>query len=169
MKTISQYSIGLVLAMVGLTVGATRASAQTTAPPTCDLLQIDRLVGSVSLRLGVDRAVIPAMSCLLSLWREEKGGSTKFAVSNAFLTIMEQNPRTFFSIMANEPMVFSEWLNTLADLTFTWPFDPPCQLETSRLHLISVLQNSTVDSGKSSSLKDMVIAKLSALRCRQLN
>jgi hypothetical protein len=159
----------LALAVLGLTAGATRASAQTTIQPACNQLQIDRLVGSVSLRLSVDRAVIPAMSCLLSLWREDKGGSTKFAVSNAFLTIMEQNPRAFFSIMANEPIVFSEWLNRLADLTFTWPFDPPCQLETRRLHLISVLENSKVDSGKASSLKDSVVAKLSALRCRQLN
>ena len=130
---------------------------------------MDGLVGAVSLQLGVNHTVTPAMNCLLSLWREDKGGSTKFVVSNAFLTIMGQNPRSFFSLMVKEPGISAEWLEHLGDLTFTWPFDPPCQLETSRLHLISVLRNSRVDPGKASSLRDAVTAKLSAIRCRQLN
>jgi hypothetical protein len=167
MKTISEC---LLIAIVVLTASQ-RVSAQTTEPfkPVCDILQIDKAIATVSLTLGVDRTVRPTMACLLSLWRNDKGGSTKFTVSNAFLAVMEQNPRTFFSVMANEPAVFSEWLNGIADLTFTWPFDPPCQLEVSRAHLISILQNARVDAGRAENLKATVTAKLSSIRCRQIN
>jgi len=169
MKTISKCQLVCTLVVAtALALGVPDLSAQAIGP-SCDLLQVDRLIGSVSLQLGVERAVTPAMSCLLSLWREDKGGSTKFVVSNAFLTIMQQNPRTFFSIMANEPKIFEEWLERVEARAFTWPFDPPCQLETSRLHLVSILQNARVDPGQPSSLKDVVTARLSAIRCRQLN
>jgi hypothetical protein len=167
MKTISKC---LLVTIVVLTASQ-RVSAQTTEPykPVCDILQIDKAIATVSLTLGVDRTVRPTMACLLSLWRDDKGGGTKRVVSNAFLAIMEQNPQTFFSIMGNEPAVFAEWLDGIADLTFTWPFDPPCQLEVSRAHLISILQTARVAAGRADNLKATVTAKLLSIRCRQLN
>jgi hypothetical protein len=145
--------------------------AQTTVPyqPVCDPMQMEKLMGTVSLSLAIERTVRPTMFCLISVWRGDQGGSTKFYVSNAFLSIMEANPRVFFSVMAKEPQVFKEWLGGAGDLSFTWSLDPPCGLETTRRHLISVLQHSNVDAGKSSALKDEVIAKLSTIRCRQIN
>jgi hypothetical protein len=171
MNNRSNYLLVLVLAFIGVTGTTPNVSAQTVAPrePACDVLGIDRLVGSISLSLGIDRAVTPIMSCLLNLWREDQGGNTKSVVSNAFLSTMAQNPRTFFSIMTGEPKIFAEWLDGLEPRSFVWPFDPPCQLETSRRHLILILQRSPVDTGRASSMKDTVVAKLSSIRCRQAN
>jgi len=139
-------------------------------PPACDVLQADRLIGGVSLSLGIDRGVTPAMSCFLKLWREDQGGGTKSVVSNAFLSVMEQNPQRFFSIMVNEPKIAAEWLDhdRLQGRSFSWPFDPPCGLETKRKGLISILQHTTITGAKESALKNMVIAKLSTIRCLQL-
>ena len=146
-------------------------SAQTTKPyePQCDLSQIDKMMGAVSLSLGIERVVTPTMDCFLSLWRNDKGGSTKFYVSNGFLSIMEQNPRAFFSSFSKDPEVFQQWLGDVENLSFTWPFDPPCKLEETRKHMIAILEHSVVEPGKPSEFKKGVQTKLSALRCRQIN
>jgi len=164
----------LLLAVVTTMLFRSDAHAQVAnappPPPTCEVLQADRVVGGVSLSLGIDRGVTSAMSCFLKLWREDQGGGTKSVVSNAFLSVMEQNPQRFFSIMVNEPKIAAEWLDhdRLQGRSFSWPFDPPCGLETKRKQLISILQHTTITGAKESALKNMVIAKLSTIRCLQL-
>ncbi|SRR6266700_4922887 len=159
------------LLLLFLVLMTSHASAQVNTPykPVCDIDQIDKLVGTVSLSLGIDRVVTPTMSCLLNLWRDDKGGNTRFVVSAAFLSILGQNPQRFFSTIANEPKIYAEWLGDLENLSFTWPFDPPCGLETTRKHLISIIQHSTVEGAKELILRDAVLKKLSIIRCRQIN
>jgi hypothetical protein len=166
MNTISKcLLLAVVLAVVSFDI-----SAQTTTPyqPVCDIDQAVKLVGTVSLSLGIERVVTPTMSCLLSLWRDDKGGNTRFIVSNAFLSIMEQNPQLFFSIMSQEPKIFTEWSSNLNNLSFTWPFDPPCGLEPKRKRLILALQHAELGPGKPNDLREAVAKRLSTIRCRQI-
>jgi len=136
----------------------------------CDLLKLDSLVGTVSLSLGSDTVVRKAMPCLLSLWQQHKNlGSGQFYVSNAFLAVMQENPTVFFSVMANEGRIFSEWLDELQDLSFTWSFPPPCGKEAKRQRLISLLQHHPIQDSTASALKNRIISKLSTIRCRQIN
>ena len=143
-------------------------SAGELSGPDCNLAQIDRWIGRASIQRGTKDAIDITLTCLLTLWRDDRGGSTKFVVSDAFLTLMEQNPAEFFSLMTNEPKIFTQWADDLDNLSFTWPHDPPCQLETTRKHLISILQHSETPVGKPSSLKEAVVTKLTATRCRQI-
>jgi hypothetical protein len=166
MNTIPKY---LFLCLILLMTGA-GTSAQTTKAyqPECDHDHIESLVGGVAMSLGVERVVAPTMACLLKLWREDRGGTTKYYASTAFLAIMDQNPPLFFIAMAKEPVIFGEWLQELEASSFTWPLDPPCPLDMRRRQLISILQHTEVAAGKPSSLKDAVVKKLSAIRCRQI-
>jgi hypothetical protein len=158
--------LSIMTAMTGL-----GASAQTTEPyqPKCDHDQIESLVGVVAMSLGVERVVAPTMTCLLKLWREDRGGTTKYYESVAFLTMMEQNPQLFFAAMANEPKIFDEWLRELGSTTFDWPLDPPCPLETRRKQLITMLEHTNVSPGNLTTLKNAVTKKLSSIRCRQIS
>ena len=143
---------------------------QGRSASSCDLLKLDSLIGTVSLSLGSDIIVGKTMPCLLSLWRENKNrGSGGFYISNAFLSVMEENPPAFFSIMLKEPETFSEWMGGLQDLSFTWSGPPPCGLEAKRKQLISILQHSQIGDSKAAALKDAVIIKLSSIHCRQID
>jgi hypothetical protein len=143
-------------------------SGEELNAPECNLSQVDRWVGDIALQRGTKDAIDTALPCLLTLWRDDRGGSTKFVVSDAYLSLMEQNPAEFFLMMTKEPKIFAEWVDDLDNLSFTWPHEPPCQLEATRKHLISILQQSETAPGKPSSLKEAVISKLSETRCRQI-
>jgi len=159
------------LALAVILVVSASASAQVTEPysPQCDHDHIALMVGTVAISLGIERVVTPTMACLLRLWREDQGGTTRFYESSAFLAIMDQNPQLFFSAMAKEPKIFDEWLKRLPDDSFSWPFDPPCGLETRRMQLISMLQRTEVKEGNLRALKNAVINQLSLIRCRQID
>jgi hypothetical protein len=154
-----------------LFLGGASASAQITKPfvPNCDIDHIDSLVGTVAMSLGIERVVLPTMKCLLKLWREDQGGTTQYYESRAFLAIMDQNPQLFFASMANEPKIFNEWLNRLGADSFTWPFDPPCELEKRREQLILMLRRVEVRPSNLMLLKDLTIKKLATIRCRQID
>jgi len=109
------------------------------------------------------------MTCLTKLWRENKsGGGLDFYISNAFLSLMEENPPIFFSVMSGEPQMFHEWLGQLQDLSFTWSDEPPCGLEVKRKQLVSILQHTEISQSKGAALKDQAVKKLSSTRCRQI-
>jgi hypothetical protein len=120
------------------------------------------------MSLGIERVVIPTMTCLLKLWREEQGGTTRHYESSAFLAVMDQNPQLFFASMAKEPKVFDEWLDGLQTDSFSWPLDPPCGLESRRKQLISMLQRAQISPVSLSLLKDAAVKRLSSIRCRQI-
>ena len=167
MKNISTRLLFLMIVIAGA-----EAFAQTTEPykPQCDAdpNHIASMVGTVALSLGVERVASPTMACLLKLWRKDKGGTMKYYTSNAFLAVMDQNPRLFFASMANEAAIFDEWLNRMQADSFTWPLDPPCPLDMRRTELIAVLEHVESLSPNLSALKAAVIAKLSSIRCRQI-
>jgi hypothetical protein len=144
-------------------------SAEESSAPECGLSQIDRWVGRAAILRGTKQAIDDTLPCLLTLWRDDRGGNTKFVVSDAFLSLMQENPSEFFLLMAKEPKIFAEWVGDVDSLSFTWPNEPPCQLETTRKHLIAVLQSSETAPGKPSSLKEAFVTKLTAIRCRQIN
>jgi hypothetical protein len=142
----------------------------TKNPLPCDPVKLDSLVGTVSLSLGNDRVTKGAMTCLLKLWHENKNrGGLDFYVSNAFLSLMEENPPVFFSVMSGESQTLHEWLEQLPDLSFTWSEDPPCGLEAKRRQLVSILQHSEIKDSKASMLKAATIKRLSSIRCRQID
>lgn len=143
-------------------------SAEELNGPECNLLQADRWIGRAAIQGGTNAAVDTALPCLLTLWRDDRGGSTKFTVSDGFLSLMAENPSEFFSLMSHEPKIFADWVSDLDNLSFTWPHEPPCQLEATRSHLLTILQRSDVPAGRPSSLKDSVVAKLMTTRCRQI-
>lgn len=137
---------------------------------SCDPMKLDSLVGTVSLSLGSDAVVKKAMPCLLKLWHDNKhGGGLDFYLSNAFLSLMEENPPIFFSMMSNDAGTFNEWLRQLPDLSFTWSESPPCGLEDKRKQLILILEHSQVREPKALSLKEQALKRLSSIRCRQID
>lgn len=83
-------------ATVFVTASYTRGSALPNGGLPCDPLKLDSLVGTVSLSLGSDSVVRKAMPCLLSLWRRRSSGGEQFYISNAFLSVMQENPSVFF-------------------------------------------------------------------------
>jgi hypothetical protein len=160
------------LAVCGIMVvscyGQTVTPAKDTLP--CDPMRLDSLVGTVSLSLGSDTVVKKAMPCLLKLWHENKNrGGLDFYLSNAFLSVMEENPSTFFSIMTGDTHTFNDWLQGLPDLSFTWSQPPPCGLEFKRKQLLSILEHSQTMGLPATKLKQSLIRKLSSFRCRQID
>jgi hypothetical protein len=144
-------------------------SAEESSAPECNLNQIDRWVGRAAISRGTKDAIDETLSCLFTLWRDDRSGSTKFVVSDAFLALMGENPSEFFLLMADEPKIFGQWVGNMDNLSFTWANDPPCQLETTRKRLISTLQYSETAPGRPASFKGEVVRKLTATRCRQIN
>lgn len=148
--------------------GQTAIASKNSLP--CDPLKLDSLVGTVALSLGSDSVVRRAMPCLLKLWHENRNrGGLDFYLSNAFLSLMEDNPSTFFSLMSGEPETFHEWLQQLPDLSFTWSEPPPCGLEEKRRQLVSILQHSQIREPKALSLRDLALKRLYSIRCRQID
>jgi hypothetical protein len=166
MASTSNYLLALIL----LGGPGVAEAAQVTEPysPQCDHDHIDSMVGSVAMSLGIERVVVPTMTCLLKLWREDQGGTTKYYESSAFLAIMDQSPQLFFASMVQEPKIFDEWLNRLQADSFSWPFDPPCGLDARREQLIATLKRTAVSPKDVFALKNAVITKLSSIRCRQI-
>ncbi len=166
MRLISTFAVPTtIFILVCQAQGGTRSKGS----PDCDPFKLDSLIGTVSLSLGSDTAVKSVMPCLLRLWHENKNlGAVNFYVSNALLSVMEQNPHAFFSAMAGEARIFHEWLNE-QDLSFTWSDDPPCGLEGKRKQLISILQHSRIAESNASAFKELAINKLSSIRCRQID
>jgi hypothetical protein len=167
MRAFGKLLISLICTALG--VAASGQSAPPSAEDACDASKIDALVGTVSLSLGSDTAMKKTMPCLIDLWqRGRKGGGLDAYVSNAFLSVMEENPSIFFMTMRSHPDVFAQWLKEVPDLSFTWSGPPPCELERKRKQLISVLTHTPLHESKASSLKQQVIQKLSGTRCRQI-
>ena len=146
---------------------------QTSAAESSDTVitsEINSLVARAALSLGdthfLEKQTMPG---LLRLWHRRRAlGAFNMDLSNAFLFVMEENPEAFFSSMSEEPNVFSEWLKELPYLSFTWYNAPPCLLETKRKQLVMILDNTEMNDRKLSSLKDAALARLSAIRCRQI-
>lgn len=167
-KVVLSICLGIALSYAAIGYG------QSTPPPkdatSCAPSTLDSLVGTVSLSLGTDAAVKKAMPCLITLWqRSRSGGGLGLYVSNAFLSVMQENPNAFFLVMSREPRVFEEWVNGLPDLSFTWSGPPPCGLEQKRKQLISLLEHSQLHEAKASLLKQQVTRRLSSIQCRQID
>lgn len=131
---------------------------------------VNNLIGRAALSLG-DKHFIETetMPGLLRLWNERRTlGAGNFDLSNAFLFVMEENPEAFFSTMAAHPDTFADWLKELPDLSFTWVNDPPCQLDRKRKQLILILEHTEIRDLKASRLKEQMLARLSMIRCRQI-
>lgn len=145
-------------------------SRETTDRTDVIISEVNTLVGRAALSLGNARVIeTETMPGLLRLWHERRTlGAINFDLSNAFLFAMEENPEAFFSSMSGEPTAFSEWLKDLPDLSFTWSNAPPCQLEAKREQLILILEHAQIRDAEASRLKGQVYARLSAIRCRQI-
>ena len=167
-QRVSLFVLGILCTWVVPCRGQARDAAHI--PAVCDLDNLASLTGMVSLSLGNHRVVDETMPCLLKLWPQLRNrGAGDFDVSNAFLTIMTENPCVFFSAMANESTIFAQWLGDLQDLSFTWADPPPCGLEAKRKQLILILEHTRLETAKTTSLKTSVVTKLSEIRCRQIN
>lgn len=160
---------GLSLFLLGPRCYGQRTRA-TESSDTVITSEINSLIARAALSLGdthfIENETMPG---LLRLWHKRQAlGAFNMDLSNAFLFVMEENPEAFFSSMSDEPKVFSEWLKELPYLSFTWFNAPPCRLEAKRKQLIMILNHSVINDRKLSSLKDAVLARLSAIRCRQI-
>lgn len=137
---------------------------------SCDLSKLDSLIGTVSLSLGSEKSVTDALPCLVSLWQTNRNrGAGAFYVSNALLSVMEANPKVFFSMMLNEPKVLAEWLHDLPDVSFTWSDGPPCGLEEKRKQLVILLKHVKISDRNVLAVKQKVLQRLSTIRCRQID
>lgn len=132
--------------------------------------EVNRLVGRAALSLGDTHLLeTETMPGLLNLWNQRQAlGAGNFDLSNAFLFAMEENPQAFFISMSAHPSAFAEWIKELPDLSFTWFKAPPCQLDRKRSQLILILEHTQIEDAKASQLKDETLAKLSEIRCRQV-
>lgn len=134
------------------------------------IAEVDSLIGRAALSLGdthlLETETVPS---LLTLWNERRTlGAGALDLSNAFLFVMEENPEAFFSTMAAHSDAFAEWLKELPDSSFTWFNAPPCQLDTKRKQLILILAHTEIREAKASQLKERMLARLSTIRCRQI-
>lgn len=160
---------GLTLILI-LGPGSLVLSAQATAPPAdCELSNVPYLTGIVSLGLGKSRVVNETMSCLLKLWPQLRVGAGDFDISNAFLVMAAENPSAFFIAMTKEPETFNQWLADLDNLSFTWADPPPCGLDEKRRELILILEHANITDRQSAILRKRLVARLSEIRCRQIN
>lgn len=132
--------------------------------------ELNALVARAALSLGNTRLLEKeTMPGLLRLWGNRQAlGAGNFDLSNALLFVMEENPEAFFSSMSIHQGVFAEWIKELPDLSFTWASPPPCELEAKRKQLILILEHTQVRGIKASHLKDQMLARLSTIRCRQI-
>lgn len=138
--------------------------------PDFHMPALDKLIGTVARSLGDEYWIrTEAMPRLLHWWRERGSlGAANSDLSNAFLFIMEENPKAFFVSMSTHPRDFAEWLKEMPDDSFVWMNAPPCPLDAKRKELLLILQHTELTNPSASHLKDQALRVLSAVRCRQI-
>jgi hypothetical protein len=154
------------LLWLGLTAGASgQSNSIDIKSPVCKTISLPYLIGEVALSLGNQQVIEKMMPCFLRLWEEQipSVGSTNIELSNTFVSVMEENPQAFFSAVAAEPKVFSQWLHYLPKVSFTSAQSPACALEAKRKQLIYLLQNANVVGKTEQELRKSVVARLSTM------
>ena len=105
--------------------------------------------------------------CTIDLWKT-KDGAVGPAISDAFLDVMKINPRVFFNVMVQNDSIFSDWLNNLGTLSFTWYKDPPSPLEQKRENLIQLLKSMGPMAGKQGDFRQSLLVTRENIRPRQV-
>jgi hypothetical protein len=113
---------------------------------------------------GAKQAVI----CAIEEWKK-RDGAIGFMISNAYLVMMEENPPVFFDAMVNNETIFSEWVDKLGPLSFTWHKDPPSPLEEKRRKLITFLSKVGPLTKQQDMLRQRLLSVLKALKVRQVH
>jgi len=114
---------------------------------------------------GAKQAVI----CAIEQWKR-RDGAIGFAISNAFLAMMNENPTIFFNIMATNGAVFSEWLDKLEPLSFTWHKEPPSPLEKKRKEFVRFLSDlGPLKNKDQDALRQKLLSTLKNIKPRQID
>lgn len=147
------------------------AQASEDAGTNAFISDLNTLIARAALSLGNTHITeTETMSGLLRLWdRRQTLGAGNFDLANAFLFVIEENPKAFFESMIVHPSAFDQWLKDLPDQSFVWYKAPPCQLDTKQKQLIFILQRTQIPDANASRLKDKTLARLSTIRCRQID
>lgn len=125
------------------------------------------LVGHMEMYPWDTEGAKKAVMCAIDQWKRKDGaiGST---ISNAFLAMMKDNPTIFIDIMANNEPVFSEWLDNLGTLSFTWYKEPPSPLEGKRKKLIEFLSKVGPLTKEQDTLRQKLLSTLRKIKVRQI-
>ena len=96
----------------------------------------------------------------------QRDGAIGFEISDFFCDALLNNPDAFFFVMRGNQAVFSEWLESMADLSFV-DFGACTNRECVRKSMISVLKH--VDFEGPGSLRKRLLAKLEATKVRKVD
>jgi len=78
------------------------------------------------------------------------------------------NPTVFFAVMTENEKSFSEWVNKLEPLSFTWHKDPPSPLEGKRKKFIEFLSRLGPLEKEQDILRQRLLSALKKLKVRQI-
>ena len=125
------------------------------------------LVGHMRMYPEDPKGAKQAVICAIAEW-QRRDGAIGFTISDAFLAMMEMNPTVFFAVMAENEKSFSEWVNELEPLSFTWHKEPPSPLEGKRKKLIEFLSKVGPLKEEQDILRQRLLSALKALKVRQV-
>ena len=108
-----------------------------------------------------------AVNCAIEEWNR-KDGTIGSMISNAFIAMMETNPVVFFDVMANNEAIFSEWVDQLRGLSFTWHKEPPSPLEARRKNLVEFLSKVGPLKSQGDTLRQRLLSVMRLIRVRQV-
>lgn len=165
--------IALILVLLFTLYGGYCAAAEPTgnASPDqmCNLQKLETLIGTMAISLGIEPTTDRALQCIAGLWKKRVSGSASYTLSNSLLAVMETNPKVFLLFVSKDDALLAEWLENLPNLSFTWPHDPPCDLEDKRLQLITLLAAVRMDQADAERARTRIVARLRQIRCRQID
>jgi hypothetical protein len=164
--TNSAQLLALILTVFAFAAAANcQESAVDLKSPVCKTISLPYLLGEIALSAGDGDVIQKIMPCLLKLWAAQipNSGADNVQISNSFLFVMAENPQEFFSAMATQPEIFSEWLNDLPKLSFVARGSEPCRLVQKRSELVHQLQKIHITGDQEHALRKNVIAKLSQI------
>jgi hypothetical protein len=125
------------------------------------------LVGHLRMYPADIEGAKQAVLCAIEEWKQ-RDGAIGFMISDTFLAMLEENPKVFFDVMANNESIFSEWTNKLGSLSFTWHKEPPSPLEAKRQKFITFLSKLGPLAHREDILRQKLLTTLRNIKVRQV-
>jgi hypothetical protein len=126
------------------------------------------LIGQLAIDTANPSEAKRTIGCVIEQWKI-KDGAIGSSISDTFLGMMEINPHVFFEVMADNETIFTEWLNELEVLSFTWFKRPPSPLEQKRKQLVQFLSKIGPFEKRRDALRQKLLSTLKNIKPRQVD
>ena len=139
-----------------------------------DSTQVDKdivlrcLIGQLVIDTANPSEAKRTIGCVIQQWKI-RDGAIGLSISDTFLGMMEINPHVFFEVMADNEAIFTEWLNKLDALSFTWFKQPPSPLEQKRKKLVQFLSKIGPFEKRQDALRQKLLSTLKNIKPRQVD